>query len=144
MQRKVIFPIKGTFYYAADEALKSGFLDLQSHLLLKPEPNNEYDPYAIQIWLVPEQDNPASATLNHGGYLMGYIPRVMSKQLSLTLNAQPTIHLHITHLARSGKQIEIDCELTLTLPFWPFLILKLLSLWSLTTTKGKRLTKTLI
>lgn len=135
MQRLIKFPIKGTYYYSAADALKLDCLNLNSQLSLIAEPDNYYDKFAIQIWLkIPQNQS--------NGYLLGYIPKVMSKRLSLYLKHAPA-ELQITHLAQRGKHIEIDCYLTIEEKLMPYLTLRFLGIWSLTLAKGKRIRRRL-
>ncbi len=133
MQRNLVFPVKGTFYYAADLALDLQLLTKGTALQLHPEPENTYDPYAIQIWL-PKQEAESRQNIQPAEddklYLIGYVPKLLSKQLSALLHNGQTDQLEITHLARHGKFIEIDCRLIIQQPLFNFLYLVLAAQFS--------------
>ncbi len=69
MIKTIRFPIKGTFYHDAKQALQSGKLLSDSLLNLQADSDNAYDPYAIQVWI------------KHDSYLLGYVPKTLSKSL---------------------------------------------------------------
>ncbi len=158
MHRQIKFPIKGTFYYAAELAMEQDLIDPETRLMFIAEPDNCYDQYAIQIWLPSQADTSITtnssadaSTDTHAkpGYLLGYVPRTMSKQLSRILQAQPsleaepTLDLKVVHRARMGKRIEIDCLLSLEQSLLPYLYLASLSMLSIQLHNLKRFTRNL-
>lgn len=64
MQIRLRFPIKGTYYYSAQSARETGIIQVEAQLNLIKEPENEHDPFAIQIWLSKQ--------------LLGYVPRQLA------------------------------------------------------------------
>ena len=74
MQRRIRFPIKGTYYYAAELAIDMGLLQQGTHLQLRFEPENLYDSYAIQVWLNNSNDETLfnnEPERSEQGYLLG-------------------------------------------------------------------------
>ena len=136
MQRLIRFPVKGTFYYAATEAYNLELLQEGQLLTLKTEPENSYDRHAIQVWL-PSTDE------KHG-YLLGYVPRVMSRSLNWQLQHQIIHNLAIIHCKRHGQYLEIDCILQLELAIVDFIFLQLSSSWSLQVARFKRMQRRLL
>lgn len=116
MKRSVQFPIKGTFYYAADMAIDLSLLTIGDVLHFQLEPQNPYDNNAVQIWLpktiqhgVEDQINPVIGN----GLLLGYVPRSLAPKIGFHIQNQGTLTLRIKHYAKYGKQIEIDCLVTI-------------------------------
>ena len=119
MQRALHFPIKGTFYYSADLAIEMGLLKKHTNLHFVFEPDNAYDPFAIQIWLKHKPSN----SLKAAEYLLGYVPRMLTKPLNQLLHSYQVKNLQVTHLAKHGQFIEIDCKLIIQQPIWQFIYL---------------------
>ena len=111
MFNTIQFPIKGTYYYAADLALESDWINPHTQLILKAESDNPYDKNAIQIWC--GHPNKPSSEL-----LIGYVPRALAKQLAPYLKRvhkqNNPLHAQVIHRAKLGKQIEIDCQIQLS------------------------------
>ncbi len=138
------FPIKGTFYYAADLVLDEDLLSLTTPLKLQAEPDNPYDHHALQIFL-PTRFKSKVADLNSvgtafqenlgrpgplkAGLLLGYVPRSLASALSQPLRRSSAYRLTVTRAARLGKRIEIECLLEIKLPWYRALNLRLLCLW---------------
>jgi hypothetical protein len=127
MLNTIQFPIKGTYYYAADLALESNWIDHNAQLTLIAEPDNPYDKNAIQVWC----DNPDKNQTNK--LLLGYVPRALAKQLSPYLkiylkNSYP-LHTQVIHRAKSGKSIEIDCQIQLNLSWLRAIKIQWLCFW---------------
>lgn len=130
MQRRIRFPIKGTYYYAAELAIDMDLLQLGSHLQLRFEPENLYDANAIQIWLNNSDDKAlfnSDSEKSEQGYLLGYVPKSMSRELNKQLHHYSAYSLDVINLAKFGKSIEIDCVLQLEQPLLPFIYLNLLA-----------------
>lgn len=119
MQRKLYFPIKGTFYYSAALAMDLNLLHTHANLTIVAEPDNIYDPYALQIWLNHTQQG----VMHDKSYLIGYVPKVMTKPLSKVLQNYVVSQLQVTHLAKHGQFIEADCELLIEQPLLKHLYL---------------------
>ncbi len=126
MIKTIQFPVKGTFYYAAELALETQCLTLNMPLILKPEPDNPYDPHAIQIYspIYPPAETNSKAKL-----LLGYVPRALAKQLSPSIKAGIQYQPSVIHFAQKGKQIEIDCQLQLHLSWFLTLKIQLICFW---------------
>ncbi len=127
MQHTIRFPIKGTYYYAAELALESEWLQPNTLLILIAEPDNPYDQNAIQIWCPnPDADNPSKL-------LIGYVPRALAKQLSPYLKVMPQegcpLHAQVIHRVKSGKQIEIDCQIQLNFSWRTLIKVQWLCFW---------------
>ena len=121
------FPIKGTYYYGAGLALESEWLSKNTQLMLSTEPDNPYDEHAIQIWCRNPEKNSSSKLL------LGYVPRALAKQLSpylkMGLKQNNPLHIHVIHKAKSGKYIEIDCQMQLNLSWLNMLKIQWLVFW---------------
>ncbi len=142
MRRLIKFPIKGTFHYAAELALDQGLVHPGLELAFKAEPENSYDRYAIQIWIANQNQQTEPDQMH--GYLLGYVPRVMSKNLTAILQRQSSTKLTVVHKARLGKRIEIDCMLEIEQAWWPYLYLFAQALFATHTFKLKRFTQGLL
>lgn len=132
MRKQIQFPVKGTYYYAADLALNEGLIHVNTPLQFIPEPNNAYDSYAIQIWLPLPSPLPATNTTQmqkqpQSGYLLGYVPKVMSRPVSKALHASLTQDLIVAHHAQLGRRIEIDCLVSVEQNLFPYLYLATLA-----------------
>ena len=126
MFNTIQFPIKGTYYYAADLAFTSGWIQPKTQLLLKTEPDNPYDKNAIQIWY--NHPTPPSSRL-----LIGYVPRALAKQLTPYLKSNHKqgnpLYAQVIHSAKAGKRIEIDCQIQLSFPWLKQLKMRWLCFW---------------
>lgn len=124
IEPKLIFPLKGCFYYDAWLALEYDLLDKNSTLILRQEPTNKYDLYAIQVWLqFTGDDNDKEDQTRE--MLIGYVPRILSRYMSQRIVELGKRHieiepLQIAHLAHHGRSIEIDC-------LWPQINLDLIA-----------------
>ncbi|VAW43944.1 hypothetical protein MNBD_GAMMA04-1657 [hydrothermal vent metagenome] len=125
----VQFPIKGTYYYAADLALEYGWIAANTTLILKPEPDNPYDPNAIQIWC----HNPNDISSDAPKLLIGYVPRALAKQLQPVFKADKNqihpLHAQVIHRAKRGKQIEIDGQIQLSFSWRKQLKIQWICFW---------------
>jgi len=123
----VQFPIKGTYYYAAELALESDWIVQKTRLILKAEPDNPYDKHAIQIWCAHPDKNSSSELL------IGYVPRALAKQLrpylEIAQKQNALFHAQVIHKAKIGKQIEIDCQLQLSFSWLNKLKIQWLCFW---------------
>ena len=126
MQRAITLPIKGTFYYSAYAAMQEGLLSKNTVLSLKPDPDNRFDNYAIQIWLPFNIDKTNDKTnvkkdLNELGLLLGYIPKSLSKRIHRLFSSHLISDIHIVHYAQQGKRIEIDYQIIIDQAWLPYL-----------------------
>ncbi len=124
MIKTIQFPIKGTFYYAAELAIEMQNLSLNVPVKFKREPNNPYDLHAIQIWSSHSVQEDTSSQL-----LLGYVPRALAKQLSPSMQAGIQYIPCITHLAQKGKQIEINCQIQVNFSWFITLKIQLICFW---------------
>lgn len=76
-----LYPIKGTFYYEADQVEASGRLRIGTALVLQAEPDNAYDPFALQVFY----------PLPNRLALLGYMPRQDTARIHFWL-AHQRIH----------------------------------------------------
>lgn len=148
MFKIIHFPIKGTYYYAAELAIENALIQPNTQLKLKPEPDNPYDKHAVQIWLpthsqkvtdpnpfcpIPQLDtsDPVIQTTQSAltGLLLGYVPRQLAPFIEEHLNNQSTLNPQVIHKASLGKTIEIDCAVKLKLTRTQSLKLFITSLW---------------
>ncbi len=96
----ITLPIKGTFYYSASEAEKSGQLINTAPLKLIAEPDNDYDRYAVQIWSQGKKS-----------LLLGYIPRTHSSWVSFLIHKDRITSVTIEHSYRQYQRVHIQCTL---------------------------------
>lgn len=113
MKKELTFPIKGTFYYGAFLAMDEKALSKGKVLQFLQEPDNDFDRYAIQIWL------PNSTARDHK-LLLGYVPKSLSKEFSELLATHLIKEIKVVHCAQHAKQIEIDCSLTIEQAWLPY------------------------
>lgn len=136
MFKTIHFPIKGTFYYAAELAIENDLLPTNTPLMFKAEPDNSYDVNAIQIW------RPTQSALNpHGGkssnesdeknsgLLLGYVPRQLAPILTPYLTSHYPLNPYVIRKAKKGKLIEIDCAVQLHLSWQQSLKVSLIHFW---------------
>lgn len=125
MKHHYRFPIKGSYYYSADQAFEQHLLQVGKPLKLRAEPDNPYDSCALQIWTGPIHDQ--NKTANGYGYLIGYVPRQLAKRW------QPIIHdstkLILTRANAKGKLLRLECEIELSVNWLQHLQLISLALW---------------
>jgi len=132
MFKTIHFPIKGTFYYAAELAIENDLLPLHAPLIFKAEPDNTYDAYAIQIWCpVTKKTHPSvnDTDKKRNGLLLGYVPRQLAPSLCHCLKSGYPLNPQVIHRAKKGKLIEIDCAVELHLPWQQGLKISLINLW---------------
>ncbi|MEA3404225.1 MAG: HIRAN domain-containing protein [Pseudomonadota bacterium] len=129
MQRQYRFPIKGSYYYSAERAFKQQLLTVGQTLTLVAEPDNAYDPYAIQIWYQSETPPIQSKLTEPSGYLIGYVPRQLAKLLVPVFQHQPDYQLTLTRAIAKGKLLRLECELAVELSLLQHLQFLLWSFW---------------
>ena len=119
MKRRIQFPIKGSFYYSADMAMDLSLLYPDEPLKFQLEPDNIYDQNAVQIWLpksvqacFEDHDSNEDAVISHG-LLLGYVPRTLAPKIAFYIRHQDYLEVTVRRCARLGKQIEIDCQVTI-------------------------------
>ena len=126
MKRRIQFPIKGAYYYSADMAMDLSLLHQDEPLKFKLEPDNHYDKNAVQIWLpknIPtclEDNNDKEDIVMSHGLLLGYVPRTLAPKMVFYIQHKDPIELTIKRAARRGKQIEIDCQVTINQAWLPY------------------------
>jgi hypothetical protein len=121
MQVKLRFPIKGLYYYSAEQLFDLQLVQPHRHLTIELEPDNRFDANAIQLWLrLPEQN-----------FLVGYIPRQLAKIIRHALNEQQILKLEnrINCANRVGKWMEIELELNIDLGWHDAMSAMLFALW---------------
>ena len=125
MKKCYRFPIKGSYYYSADQAFEQQLLQVGKTLNLRAEPDNSYDRHALQIWTGTIKDNSENGDLN--GYLIGYVPRQLAKRWRSIMNDSTTLTL--TRANAKGKLLRLECEIELSLNWLQHLQLTSLTLW---------------
>lgn len=119
MKRRIQFPVKGSFYYSADMAMDLSLLKPDEPLKFQLEPDNIYDKNAVQIWLPKsvqacfEDNKDIEDALISNGLLLGYVPRTLAPKMVFYVKHQGPLEVTVRHCARLGKQIEIDCQVTI-------------------------------
>lgn len=126
MKKSIRFPIKGTFYYAADIAIDLSMLAPKEPLRFLAEEDNTYDKHAIQIWLPKKLESSyPNQTSNDpsNGLLLGYVPRSLAPKMGFYIKHQGNLELKAIHFSKHGKQIEIDCIVTIDQAWLSYLTL---------------------
>ncbi|BBP46581.1 hypothetical protein THMIRHAS_19540 [Thiosulfatimonas sediminis] len=121
MRIQLRFPIKGLFYYSAQQLFDLHLISQGRHLNLVLEPDNAFDANAIQIWLnLPEQT-----------FLVGYIPRQLAKILRQHLSDAHIVALsnRISWHLHRGKTMEIELLLQTQLPWQSAIQATLFAIW---------------
>ena len=115
--KKVVVPIKGLHYYQAKDLWQAGLLTESSQLKLVPEPDNPYDRYAVQVYLVPNAKEEAPSNLPSN--LLGYLPRQNApwNHYLLTHHQTITVNIHHTKLSKQLPNV-ILIELTYAYKWW--------------------------
>ncbi len=120
MLRRYRFPIKGSFYYAAEIAYQQHCLPPGQTLFIHSEPDNRYDANALQIWTQPQA----------AGYLIGYVPRQLAKLWHpLFKSSAPQLELQLSKSQAKGKLLRLECEIELNLTWRQHLQFQLWCLW---------------
>lgn len=125
MKHRYRFPIKGSYYYSADQAFEQQLLQIGKTLRLRAEPDNPYDYHALQIWTGTIKDS--NENDDFYGYLIGYVPRQLAKRWHSIINDSTTLTL--TRANAKGKLLRLECEIELSLNWLQHLQLISLALW---------------
>jgi len=127
MLRHYQFPIKGSYYYSAELAFKQQLLKVGTSLYLKPETDNVYDGNALQIWTHNQTEQ------GQQGYLIGYVPRKLAALWQPLLHHHPNSHpnykLTLNRALAKGKQLRLECTITLELNWLKHLQMLSWTLW---------------
>lgn len=103
MKTTLRFPIKGLFYYSAEQLFDLHLISEGRHLQLVLEPENRFDKNAIQVWLkLPKEE-----------FIVGYIPRQLAKIFCQQLSGEQIIALsnRISWHLHKGKLMEIELRI---------------------------------
>jgi len=98
--KQLTLPVKGCYYYSADEAAVRGQLFSGQLLKLVAEPQNPYDVYAVQIWLA-----------DVSALMLGYIPRQQAPWVQFLTRNHLLADAEITTCYRQFSRWTIDCRL---------------------------------
>lgn len=108
-----VLPVKGSYYYSAQQAYDIGLLQPETPVKLISEPDNPQDKHAVQIWLT-----------HFPCWLLGYIPRRKARFIAYLLEhglmQNPTLH-NIRYRNQHLKlQLQVDYALPwkLRLDYW--------------------------
>jgi len=107
-QQDQVLLIKGTYYYDADLLDSTGQLSLNMALQLHPEPDNEYDANAIQIWSTFPTNHP---------HLLGYIPRSEAKRINQLLRHRCMTACRLETCYRQYQRLYLYARITSRLTF---------------------------
>ncbi|MDG6773989.1 HIRAN domain-containing protein [Thiomicrorhabdus sp. ZW0627] len=125
MKRRYRFPVKGSYYYSADEAFYQGLIFNGQTVTFKPEPENPHDKHAMQIWYFAQPDD---------GYLLGYLPRQLARYWQPALkrklqNHPDDIRLTLSKAVARGKLLRLECSCELDFNWLQHLYFLWLSFW---------------
>ncbi|MBN2646203.1 MAG: HIRAN domain-containing protein [Thiotrichales bacterium] len=115
------FPIKGLFYYSAEQLFDLHLISKGRHLQLVLEPQNGFDKNAIQVWLkLPQQE-----------FLVGYIPRQLAKIFRQQLSGEQITALsnRISWHLQQGKWMEIELRIETVLSWHASIRATLFAIW---------------
>ncbi|WP_081822776.1 HIRAN domain-containing protein [Hydrogenovibrio marinus] len=111
--RSLVLPVKGHYYYSALHAYNIGLLQPETPIKLIPEPDNQQDRRAVQIWLT-----------HFPCWLLGYVPRRKARFIGYLLEhdliQNPTLHNTRYRNQRLKLQLRLDYALPwkLRLDYW--------------------------
>jgi hypothetical protein len=125
LRRQYRFPIKGSYYYSADQAFQQGLLFVGQTLQFKLEPDNAHDSHAMQIMVNPQPED---------GYLLGYLPRQLALYWQPILkdklqNAPDNTRLTLYKSIAKGKLLRLECACELELNWLQHLHFLWLCFW---------------
>jgi len=129
MRRRYRFPVKGSYYYSAALAFKQQQLNVGQPLSLVAEPDNAYDPYALQIWHLIDSKPDQVAVPPPSGYLIGYVPRQLAKLWSPSFKRTPDYQLTLVYALAKGRLLRLECEVILDLKLLEHLEFFMWSIW---------------
>ncbi|MDG4812279.1 HIRAN domain-containing protein [Hydrogenovibrio sp. 3SP14C1] len=108
-QQDQVLLIKGSYYYDADRIDATGQLSINMPLQLCPEPDNEYDANAIQVWVTVPIDQT---------HLLGYLPRSEAKRINQLLKHQYITACQLETCYRQYQRLYLYVRITTRLTFW--------------------------
>uniref|UniRef100_Q31EW9 HIRAN domain-containing protein n=1 Tax=Hydrogenovibrio crunogenus (strain DSM 25203 / XCL-2) TaxID=317025 RepID=Q31EW9_HYDCU len=108
-QQNQVLLIKGSYYYDADRIDATGQFSLNMPLQLRPEPDNEYDANAIQVWV---SDNLSQA------HLLGYIPRADAKRMNWLIDHQSLSDCRLETCYRQYQRLYLYMNVSSHLTLW--------------------------
>ena len=101
-----VLPVKGVYFYETDAVENHGLLTPGAIVTLKPEPENEFDRHAVQIWL------------NSSPCLLGYIPRSHSRRIAWLLQHAQLKSAEIESAYRQYHRLYIYVRLRFDVRWW--------------------------
>lgn len=101
-----VLPVKGVYFYETDAVENHGLLAPGAAVTLKPEPDNEFDRHAVQIWL------------NGSHCLLGYIPRPHSRRITWLLQYAQVKSAEIESAYRQYHRLYIYVRLRFDVRWW--------------------------
>ncbi len=101
-----VLPVKGVYFYETDAVENHGLLTTGAAVTLKPDPDNEFDRHAVQIWL------------NGSPCLLGYIPRSHSRRIAWLLQHAQLNTAEIESAYRQYHRLYIYVRLRFDVRWW--------------------------
>jgi hypothetical protein len=112
-----VLPVKGVYFYETDAVENHGLLTPGAALILKPEPENEFDRHAVQIWL-NGFPNSLPHSSPHSPCLLGYIPRSHSRRIAWLLQHAQLKTAEIESAYRQYHRLYIYVRLRFDVRWW--------------------------
>lgn len=103
MNRQWSFYIAGVKFHELSKCINR--LEVDDVLTLTPEPTNEYDPNAVRI----------EAFLADGGYMLGYVPKVLSAQVTAAIIAHEGSYTAKIDELTPGEKPWKQCKVSITI-----------------------------
>ncbi len=114
-----VLPIKGVYFYETDAVENHGLLTPGAAVTLKPEPDNEFDRHAVQIWLSSSPTPPPFSPFSpYSSCLLGYIPRTHSRRIAWLLQHAQLKTAEIESAYRQYHRLYIYVRLGFNVRWW--------------------------
>jgi hypothetical protein len=112
-----VLPVKGVYFYETNAVENHGLLTPGAAVTLKPEPDNEFDRHAVQIWLNDSPNSPPH-TFPSSPCLLGYIPRSHSRRIAWLLQHAQLNTAEIESAYRQYHRLYIYVRLRFDVRWW--------------------------
>ncbi|MGE4501206.1 MAG: HIRAN domain-containing protein [Hydrogenovibrio sp.] len=114
-----VLPVKGVYFYETDAVENHGLLAPGAVVTLKPEPDNEFDRHAVQIWLSGSPNSPPFSPFSpYSSCLLGYIPRTHSRRIAWLLQHAQLKTAEIESVYRQYHRLYIYVRLGFNVRWW--------------------------
>lgn len=104
--KSLVFPVKGHYYYSAQQAYDIGLLRPETPITLTPEPKNLQDKHAVQIW-----------THHFPCWLIGYVPRRKARFIGYLLEHDLIQNPALHHIRYRNQRLKLQLRVDYALPW---------------------------